>query len=329
MSLVISENQALRNQGSAISFALNLIAIPLCFFCLGMWAHAAAQHRSLPSLLLGTIKLYGIGILLYAPKQVAATASPDLSASIQALLWGTGNSLYNTPLWLLAALAPGLCLYRLSIAGGWPVGKHAWGLLIPLTLIGTSYWLMSLSLVKSYMPHDAGGQPIGWPLSLDLSPLVASLLLLGAWYQARRQEAPHLIHTRWATSLSMLVASVTFLVMLRFDPALDLNYRMIQSWPAALLATLLGITMCVTASQLLCTKVCKARHPLALLGRNGLIILLVFAPIQNAVINALPAHAQQSPTTVVAASIILCLLIAGLWQHVVNRHSLIKRIAYV
>lgn len=329
LALVVSENQALRNQGSSLFFALSLIAIPLCFFCFGMLAHTATEQRSLSSLILGTIKVYCIGIVLYAPKQITAIASPDLASSLQALVWGTGNSLYNAPLWLLTALVPGLCLYRMGIVGGKPLGERLWGPLIPVVGIGASYWLLSSTLARSYLPHDLWERPIGLPFSLDLSPLVASLLLLGAWYQAHHQEVSLHIHNQWPAWLSIVAIGAAFLIMVNFDPALDLNYRVIQAWPAALLATLVGMALCVMASQLLCINACKARLPLALLGRNGLIILLVHAPIQNAIVNALPETSQRSPLAVVAASVILCLSIAGIGQCVLNRHSLIKRIVYV
>lgn len=329
LSLVASDNQALRNQGNALFYALNLIAIPLFFFCMGMLVHMERQRRSLPSLLIGTIKLYGMGLAIYAPKQLAAAGQAGLPASLHAILWATGNSLYNEPLWLVTVLVPGLCLYRLGVINGRPLGPSHLGPLMPLTLVGLTYWLLSHSVVSAHLPRDIWGRPLGLPWSLELTPFVASMLLLGDWYQTHVPAIHRWLSSRKSLSLSLLIICMGLLAAIRMDPALDLNYRLVQAWPYALLATFLGMILIIMASHLLCIHACKARHPFALVGRNGLIILLMFWPIQNALVEALPEALKRSTVAALATSVIVSLTVAGLSQSLVNRYSLLKRIAYV
>lgn len=329
LSLVASDNQALRNLGSTLFYALNLIAIPLLFFCIGMLVQVEQKRRSLFSLVMGVAKLYVLGIALYAPKQIEVTSLASLQASVHAVVWGTGNSLYNVPLWLLAALVPGLCLFSVISTSSNSLIKRLSGPLTPLVVTCLTYWFLSLQLVNMHAPRDLWGRPLGLPWSVDLAPLVASMLLLGAWYQTQTQEIHRYVRNRTTALCLMSVVGLLVLSMLPADPALDLNYRMIQSWPCALSVTLLGMAMIVSTAHLLCIYACKARHLFALLGRNGLIILLVFWPVQNAFVDALPESVQRSSTTALAASVTLAILLAGLSQSLINRHSFLKRIAYV
>jgi len=128
--------------------------------------------------------------------------------------------------------------------------------------------------------------------------------------------------------MTAIASSLAFVLLLGNDPALDLNYRAVQSWPTALACSALGIVFIMAISQIIANSKGHVKLALTWLGQNTLIILVFHAPIQNALTNLLSKRIAINAILATLISVVLCAALAWLSHAVINRNKHLRSIFY-
>jgi fucose 4-O-acetylase-like acetyltransferase len=188
--VVLGHNRALTDGLPAAHTVIYLFHMPLFLFLSGTMTPSVMNSRQLFRRLGGLVKPYVVGVALFLPLQLRQTDHPSNDGIVMHWLWGTGNAIFNTPLWFLTALITGQVVYACIqwLRARWRKENH-----FPLTacmLILTSYVLMSNQIGFELLPKDNLGRPLGAPFNLDLAPLTAGILLLGNWWKAMQPPPP-------------------------------------------------------------------------------------------------------------------------------------------
>lgn len=324
--VVLGHNRILTERLPALHMVVYLFHMPLFFFLSGLTTPARLPGNKLLKRVIGLIKPYVVGVVLFLPLQLKQADHPSNDGILQHALWGTGNAIFNTPLWFLTALIGGYVFYTVLMRA---LAFAKSEIAIPLVaggLIALTYWLMSNQIGFRNLPFDVLGRPLGAPLNLDFAPLIAAFLALGTWWQtmSTRLAAPS-APLLWTATL---VSPMAFVLLLRSDPALDLNYRAVQSWPVALACAALGIVFIMAASQLMAKGKTSVKLGLAWLGQNTLVILVLHAPIQNALTNLLSKRVAINAFFATAISLLICYVLAWLSHAVINRNKYLRNIFY-
>jgi fucose 4-O-acetylase-like acetyltransferase len=247
--VVLGHNRSLTEALPSLHAAIYLFHMPLFFFLSGLTAPAILNITQLTRRVTSLMKPYIVGIVLILPLQLRQADHPSNDGVIAHSLWGTGNAIFNTPLWFLSALATGYCAYAgiQWIRARWRL-ENRFPLLACLLIIA-SYMLLSQQIGFDQLPHDHLNRPMGAPFSLDLAPLTAGVLLLGHWWHTTSGQRGQ---TNNAALIAICLTIVLALLLLwQVSPALDLNYRAVQAWPVALAFGVLGIAGTMTLSMLL------------------------------------------------------------------------------
>lgn len=324
--VVLGHNRPLTEQLPALHAAVYLFHMPLFFFLSGLTTPAILSGEKLFKRVVGLVKPYVAGILLFLPLQLKQADHPSNDGILQHALWGSGNAIFNTPLWFLTALIGGYLLYSVLTRIQALAANHIAVPLIAGSVIAFTYWSMSNQIGFRLLPFDVLNRPLGAPLNLDFAPLIASLLLIGNWWQTTSTERkPPSTQAVWLTAA---VSSLAFMLLLRSDPGLDLNYRAVQSWPAALTCGTLGIIFVMALSQIIAHSKSHVKLALTWLGQNTLIILVFHAPIQNALTNLLSKRMTINAFLATLISVILCAALAWLSHAVINRNKHLRSIFY-
>lgn len=324
--VVLGHNRILTERLPSLHATVYLFHMPLFFFLSGLTTPAMLSGEKLFRRLVGLIKPYVVGIVLFLPLQLKQADHPSNDGILQHALWGSGNAIFNTPLWFLTALIGGYLIYAALTR---LLAFTASNITLPLAaacLITLTYWLMSNQVGFRLLPTDVLNRPLGAPLNLDLAPMIASFLVLGSWWQnMSSRKAPLGKAALWIT---VSVCPVAFLLLLGSDPELDLNYRAVQSWPIALACTVLGIAFIMALSELLANSKAQVKLALAWLGQNTLIILVLHAPIQNALTNLLSKRVVVNALFATLISVFLSYMLAWLSHAVINRNKYLRNIFY-
>jgi fucose 4-O-acetylase-like acetyltransferase len=326
--VVLGHNRALTDGLPAVHTVIYLFHMPLFLFLSGITTPTVMTRDSLVRRILGILKPYAVGVVLFLPLQLRQIDHPSNDGIVTHWLWGTGNAIFNTPLWFLTALATGYVAYvciqwvraRWHHENGFP--------LIACLLIVISYMLMANQVGFEHLPKDRLGRPLGAPLNIDLAPFTAGILLLGNWWRTTQPQrvsigTPLLV-------LTCLLPVPTYALLWSLDPAADLNYRVVQAWPIALVCGAIGVASSIALSTLLakhCGKSLAART-LGFLGRNTLIILLLHAPLQNALVNIAAKHSVSAPWIGVLIALCHCLALAWFSNTIVNKSAILRKILY-
>jgi fucose 4-O-acetylase-like acetyltransferase len=324
--VALGHNRALVDNIPALHVVIYLFHMPLFFFLSGITTPTTLDVPQLKKRLIGLLKPYVAGIVLFLPRQLSFPDHPSNTDSLLKMFWGSGNGLYNTPIWFLMALVSGYLAYafvqhirqRFGQASGFPV--------IALAMLGVTYWMMTMQIGFPLLPKDEAGRPLGAIWNLDLAPLVASFLLLGNWWRVH-----HGTTERFASgpmALAVVASIGLFAALTAFDPAADLNYRVVQAGWAAALCGLAGIFFSVYGATLVSRHVAPAKVFLAFLGRNTLIILIFHAAIQSLAVRVLYHRLSLGSIELAAISFVVCMGLAALSQYVVNRFTLLKKVFY-
>lgn len=324
--VVLGHNRPLTEQLPTLHAAIYLFHMPLFFFLSGLTTPATLSSEKLFKRIVGLIKPYVAGVLLFLPLQLKQADHPSNDGILHHVLWGSGNAIFNTPLWFLTALIGGYLLYAAWRRVPFLPSNHIAAPFVSGCVIALTYWLMSNQIGFRLLPFDVLNRPLGAPLNLDFAPLIAALLAIGNWWQSTTtQRRPPSSQAMWLTTL---LSSFAFVLLLRNDPALDLNYRAIQSWPTALACSALGIVLVMALSQIIANSKGHVKLALTWLGRNTLIILVFHAPIQNALTNLLAKRMTVNAVLATLISLLLCATLAWLSHAVINRNKHLRSIFY-
>jgi len=324
--VVLGHNRPLTEQVPALHAAVYLFHMPLFFFLSGLTTPAILSGEKLFKRIIGLVKPYVAGILLFLPLQLKQADHPSNDGILQHALWGSGNAIFNTPLWFLTALIGGYLLYSVLTRILALASNHIAVPLIAGSVIAFTYWLMSSQIGFRLLPFDVLNRPLGAPLNLDFAPLIASLLAIGNWWQttSAKRNPPSAL----ALWMMAVASALAFVLLLASDPALDLNYRAVQSWPVALVCSALGIIFIMVISQLIANSNGPVKPALTWLGQNTLIILVLHAPIQNALTNLLSKRMTVNAILATLISVVLCSALAWLSHAVINRNKHLRSIFY-
>lgn len=324
--VVLGHNRLLTNAVSGLHTSLYLFHMPLFFLLSGLTTPLALDRGKLAKRVLGLLKPYLAGVLLLLPFQLRNADHPSNHGFLLNIVWGTGNAIYNTPLWFLPALAVAYVLYAgLQRARGalgtlhrFPMGA--------LAMIGITYYLLDSQVGFGSLPKDAWGHSLGAPWSADLGLLVAAFLMLGSWWQTKQHQAAH-SSGMW---MAALVASLSlFAACWTQGPDLDLNFRIAKVWPMAMLSGIAGIVAVLSLSHLIDRHSLLIKKALVLLGQHTLIILIFHVELQRQLTHLITVTMPTNGAVLAAASLVVCFALAWLSKNVINRHRALRQMFYV
>lgn len=205
----------------------------------------------------------------------AMVRGTGVGVALLGLLWGTGATLPSSQLWFLPTLFCTLVLSAL-LARRWGKG----GLVPAMTISGLcvlGYFALELPPPPLNALRTSTAGPVGWFWNIDLLPLASFYCLCGFWFSraARLNALPP-----WSALVAMLGVGLCFSLGARAD----MNLRLSQPYPLALVAGLCGSFAVLKIGQALASLGGWGKASLAYVGQYTLSILLWHVPVQNAVV---------------------------------------------
>lgn len=322
--VVVGHNRSIKELAPLLSVGIYLFHMPLFFFLSGLLTPTPLPIHQLMSKCMGLIRPYLTGVLVFLPLQLLQKDHPSNHPLIEKILWGSGNSIYNTPLWFLTCLISGYAVLWLIGAMGL-TRKTPPALLTALLGVGVTYWALDGQHGFELLPKDSLDRPLGAPLNIDLAVLAAAFLLLGSKLFPWIKNPPRSTHL----VLTLLASSALFVgLMWQYDPRLDLNYRLIQHWPTALACCLAGIGTTLCLSMLLGRHAASLTGPMEYLGRNTLIILVFHSPIQNQLVRHISKHVDLNLGVAFLISLCICFLLSWISDKLINPRTHLRKFFY-
>ena len=322
--VVAGHNRAIKEVAPLLSAGIYLFHMPLFFFLSGLLTPTPLQSHQLMSKCMGLIRPYLTGVIIFLPLQLLQKDHPSNHPLIEKILWGSGNAIYNTPLWFLTCLITGYAVL-------WLIGKIRLTRQMPISLlvallgIGLTYWALDGQHGFELLPKDSLDRPLGAPFNIDLALMTAAFLLLGSKLLPWIQNPPR---STWL-ALVFVVSSATFVgLMWQCDPRLDLNYRLIQQWPSALACCFAGIGSTLSLSMLLGRHGPSLTRPLEYFGRNTLIILVFHSPIQNQLIRFISKHIDLTLGMAFFISLCICFVLTWVSEKLINPRAHLRKFFY-
>jgi fucose 4-O-acetylase-like acetyltransferase len=288
-----------------------LFHMPLFFILSGAFFFKPLGTRALATRVRSLLWPFAFSFFIFLPRQLYFPNHPSNDSIVTGFIWGSGNMLYNTPAWFLLALCISLIAANAII---YITANHAReSASFAQVCIGLILCLIGYALIE-YFPEafqyfrDRIGRPIGLPFNIDLLLVSTGYVLLGAavtptfeWLQE--------IGTRKTTIMLLIASMITYLAF-KSGPRVDLNYRYVTSWPAAVIsaASMVLVTFC--AAHLIKSTSIKASNILSFLGQHTLLILIFHSAIQAAIIKRIPSDSSISLLAGIVTSISVCYLLA-------------------
>lgn len=322
--VVLGHNRALKDMAPLLGAGIYLFHMPMFFLLSGLLTTTPFKSAELKSKILGLLRPYLTGVVIFLPLQWLQADHPSNHPLIGNALWGSGNSIYNTPLWFLTCLMAGYSV--LWASGRLGLTKRA-AIALPFALscLILTYFSIDQQIGYQSLPKDSLDRPLGAPLNLDLALLCTAFLLLGSKFLPLIKIPPP------SSALALVIAaSGTFFVflLLQHDPRLDLNYRLIQHWPAALGCCITGIIFTICLSILISRHSATITRPLEYFGQNTLIILVLHAPIQNHLVRFISKYVDISLSAAILFSLSICLILSWISASIVSPNIHLRKFFY-
>lgn len=237
-----------------------------------------------------------VGLLLGAVK--CLWRGDDPVTALLGLIWGTGATVPTSQLWFLPALFVAMLLAAVLVRGGVRPDRPQIFAVVLVALLPLAWLALRLPAPDMAAPLRRPGNsgPLGWVWSVDLLPLATFFILAG--YGAA--QADWLSRLRgWMAWPALGVVTLCFLMGARTD----MNMRLVQDFPLAILAGLAGCLAVWSVGRSI------ARAPglspaMALIGRHSMMILAFHVMAQNAAIAVVTRLVGVQPAGLVIATLI-------------------------
>lgn len=304
--------------------AIYLFHMPLFFFLSGALTTKPIDKPTLSKKFSSLGKPYLVGFLFTLPLQISKPDHPSNTDPVIGFLWGSGNHLYNSPIWFLVSLFSAFYLLylidRLHLKT-WARNSLAMGMFM------LSIYLMETGIGFSNLPMDKLQRPLGAPLNIDLAPLTVAFLIAG---QSLRPYFLNRAAPKMRVLTGIIVFSVIFIGAFQlFSPRMDLNYRRIQSSIGTSLCIIAGIAFTTLISSLTCQlKLKTITNTLGLVGKNSLIILIFHATTQGFLLKTLENKHLLNTISGLAVTVASIILLTTLSVQIINRSPILRRIVY-
>lgn len=319
--VALGHNSALVGSLPLLYRALFLFHVPLFFFVTGLTFNPAAPVPAVARRIGALLVPYLLCSVLILPQFLHDPAMRGVSLVQFALgmLYGTGQTIYDTPLWFLPCLAVALML--VALVGRIP-GRIGWAVAALVLLWIGSLWFGQLS-GRLQIGIGWGGLPrAGAFWSADAALIAAAFVLAGVlaapWLRARPLPVP--------PAALMVLGGVLLLAWAALSGVhVDLNTRQFAPlWLATLLA-LAGIAATLALAQLI-EPLAWLHRPLALVGQSSLVVLWLHSPLEYQAIKHLPM--LQGAVLALVSTLLAVVVPVLLDQWVIRRVALLGALFY-
>lgn len=325
IAVVIGHNRFFRDNATSAYEIIYLFHMPLFFILSGAVITRSLDLDLIKMRFVGLFKPYVVGVLVTLPLQCMKPDHPSNNSPWLGFLWGTGNSIYNTPVWFLTSLFSALLIL-------WAIDRITstmrQKIIIGLGMLAVSMALMETQIGFDRLPVNDAGRPMGAPWNFDLAPLVASFLI---WGQVLRSYLTDLKPSRNQLLVTVTVCAVVLMGdFYAFEPQLELNYRHIQHVLGVAIGMIAGVGL------IMGTAVWLAQHGpvqladyLGVVGRSSLIILIFHSPLQGFFLQTIERFVPMNMAMAMAVSLAVAALLTLLSENAINRHPMLTRLFYV
>lgn len=317
--LVLGHNNLLKESVPKLFFAISTFRVPLFFLLSGAFLPASIT-KSFITLRLGIFaRPFLAGVLLALPLQLLDLSHPANDGFPIGVLWATGNSVMNAPLWFLSNMIVAMCIMLVVDELGLSGTPALYG---GLALFVLGMWLVSLPEVVGLLPRDKLGRVWGLPWSLDLGLVSAGLMMTG-------RAVACLLKKPWQGAgaelpLLLLFCAAFLLAFIAGAPALDLNNRIAVHIGPLLVCTLSGMGMMIGLSRCLACMDGGLVAVVRQFGSFSLVVLVCHWPLQQVFIRILKrlGHNIESDLMI---SILTCVMIYFFSVRVVVPRPLLRK----
>lgn len=290
--VVLGHSRYIRENESSIYAAVYFVHLPVFLICSGAVLFPIRAEPGILNRVWSAVKGYVFAISMFLPISLWRMAPPDLMAGA---IWGVGDGLYNQAAWYLLpfSLATALML--------WLDKCHVDDVLRLSILAFAVAFSSDISAALQALNPPAVHELRGFFWSIDLLPSFLLGFQVGKMLKANNIISKLEGMSRQRLLFALVIFAVTFfgVVSARGDAFLDLNARRFSGgwWLVFAIAT--GVTAIFLIAAVLSRS--AQLFPIKFLvtiGQSTLLVLLLHAPMQNAVIKAIGVKSVPMSTLV-------------------------------
>jgi len=324
IAVILGHNRFFRDSAPSAYGIIYLFHMPLFFILSGLVITRPLDGATVRKRFIGLAKPYVMGVLLTLPLQLMKPDHPSNAHPWLGFLWGTGNSIYNAPIWFLTSLFSALLVLWLVDTLVSSSRQKA--------IVGLGMFAMSMAMLQTQfgfdrLPLNDAGRPLGAPWNIDLAPLVASFLIAGQMLRP--------VLTSFKPSRSQLLVGLVILgglllgIFFALSPRLELNYRQVDHVFAATACLVAGVGAVLAISLWLAHHgpVWLADY-LGLVGQSSLIILIFHSSVQSFLLQALDRFGGLNMLTAVAVTLSVAAALTWFSENIINRYQALSRLFY-
>lgn len=318
--MVLGHNNLLKANAPELFAAMSTFRVPLFFMLSGAFLPELVT-KSFVRLRFGIFFWpFLIGILLALPLQLLDLSHPANDGFPLGVLWATGNSVMNAPLWFLSNLIVATCFILVLDELGSPPSLDSY---LGFALFALGMWLVSMPEIVSHLPKDKLGRIWGLPWSLDIGLVSAGLMMAGRGMGSR-------LKMPWqgrAKEVSLLIgfSAIFLLTFYTGSPALDLNNRVAVNIGPLLFCALSGIGMMISLSRCLVRFEGPWIDIVRRFGTASLVVLICHWPLQQVFMRILKRLGHNIEADFLI-SILTCVLIYFFAERVVAPRPLLQKL---
>lgn len=325
IAVILGHNRFFRENAPSAYGIIYLFHMPLFFILSGLVITRPVDAASLRKRFIGLAKPYAMGVLLTLPLQLMKPEHPSNIHPWLGFFWGTGNSIYNAPIWFLTSLFSALLVL-------WAVDRLT-SSNRQKSLVGLGMFALSMVMLESQfgfdrLPLNEAGRPLGAPWNFDLAPLVASFLIAG---QILRPGLTSFKPSRIQLMMGGIFLGVTLIgIFFAMAPKLELNYRQVDHVLATTVCMVAGVgVVLVVALWLAHHGPVRLADYLGLVGKSSLIILILHSTVQGFFLQALDKFSLLNMLTALVVTVFVASALTWFSERIINRYQVLSRLFYV
>lgn len=317
--LVLGHNNLLRENAPKLFAAISTFRVPLFFLLSGAFLPESVTKSFVRLRVSIFVRPFLVGVLLALPLQLLDLNHPANDCFPLGVVWATGNSVMNAPLWFLSNMIAAMCIMAFVDARGFSGVRSMY---LGFALFTFGVWLVSLPAVVGHLPKDKLGRVWGLPWSLDIALVSAGLMICG-------RALGHWLKTPWqgpGKEISFLIGfgAIFLLAFSAGSPALDLNNRVAVNIVPLLFCTLSGMGWMISFSRCLARLGGGWIDVVRRFGSASLVVLVCHWPVQQVFIRILKRLGHNTEVDL-SMSILTCVLIYFFAERVVKPRPMLRK----